>query len=173
MMPVGAGDLPADVSSAAGFAHFYRANLPTVYGYLVRLSGGDRSVAEDLCQETFLTLTAQLKRGDAAAADIRWLMTVARNKYLDHLRREQRRARHLRLLHPVDNGTEPDPDPTRSDVLEHLERLEPLHRTVLMLRYVDGLPVESIARDLGRTLPATYSLLARARTQLRQEGGTR
>jgi len=58
-------------------------------------------------------------------------------------------------------------------VLEHLERLEPLHRTVLMLRYVDGLPVESIARDLGRTLPATYSLLARARTQLRQEGGTR
>jgi DNA-directed RNA polymerase specialized sigma24 family protein len=42
-----------------------------------------------------------------------------------------------------------------------------------MMRYVDELPVETIARDIGRSLPATYSLLARARAELRGTKGMR
>jgi RNA polymerase sigma-70 factor (ECF subfamily) len=51
---------------------------------------------------------------------------------------------------------------------------------VLTLRYLDGLPVPEVARALGRTVPATESLLTRARTAYRRtytarsaEGGPR
>ena len=40
-------------------------------------------------------------------------------------------------------------------------------RAALTLRYLDGLPVAEVARHLGRSLRATETLLARARTALR------
>jgi RNA polymerase sigma-70 factor (ECF subfamily) len=159
-----------DVLTSAAFSRFYRAHVRTVYGYLLRLAGGDCALTEDLTQETFLALTTALKSGRTDVADIRWLLTVARTKFLDHLRAEERRARNLRLV-----ASNPDqhegPPPTREDVLEHLVALEPLHRAVLMLRYVDGLGVDAVASAIGRTVPATYSLLARARDEMRRKAG--
>ncbi len=160
-----------DLSSAASFGRFYRAQLPVVYGYLLRLAGGDQLLAEDLTQDTFLTMTAQLKAGREDVANIRWLLVVGRNKFLDHVRRESRRNRTLRLaVSSVEDG---DVNPSRSEVLESMDALAPLHRAALMMRYVDGMPAEAIARDIGRSVPATYSLLARARGELRlQRGGS-
>ena len=158
-----------DLSSAAGFGRFYRAQLPVVYGYVLRLAGGDQVLAEDLTQDTFLTLTAQLKAGRLDVADIRWLLVVARNKFLDHARRENRRKRTLRLA--ASAPLETDPSPTRSEVLESMDALAPLQRAALMMRYVDGMAAEAIARDIGRSVPATYSLLARARAELRLQRG--
>ena len=76
-----------DVMSPAGFSSFYRAHLATVYGYTSRLTGGDRSLAEDLTQDTFLALTRELRRGRVECADIRWLLMVARHRFIDHVRR--------------------------------------------------------------------------------------
>lgn len=161
-----------DVLSTAEFTRFYRSHLPAVFGYLLRLCGGDRNLAEDLTQDSFLALTAELKLGRADAADIRWLLTVARHKFVDHLRRVQRNQRHLLLVASTLEQTDDAPT-TRADVLQHVAALEPLHRTALILRYVDGMPVESIAREIGRSAPATYSLLARARRELRNSRGDR
>ena len=159
-----------DLSSPAVFTRFYRSNLPTVFGYLLRLCGGDRSLAEDLSQESFLALTGAIKDGHTEAADIRWLLTVARHKYVDHFRRTERGKRYLHLASSTAEQPE-DSTPTRADVLEQVALLEPAPRMVLMLRYVDGVPVESIAREIGRSVQATYSLLARARRDLRNLRG--
>lgn len=155
-----------DLSSAASFSHFYRTHLPVVFGYVLRLAGGDTVLAEDLTQETFLSLTSQLKAGRHDVADIRWLLVVARNKFLDHARREGRNSRTLRLA----ASSQPDPEdspPSRADVLDSMDALAPMQRAALMMRYVDGMSTEAIARDIGRSVPATYSLLARARHELR------
>jgi RNA polymerase sigma-70 factor (ECF subfamily) len=56
--------------------------------------------------------------------------------------------------------------PSRLEVLDGLSSLEPMHRPVLMLRYVDDLAVPSVAETIGRTVTATNSLLARARAEL-------
>jgi RNA polymerase sigma-70 factor (ECF subfamily) len=58
----------------------------------------------------------------------------------------------------------------RNDVLDRLAQLQPLHRAVLVLRYVDDLPVPQVAAAIGRDLTATNSLLARARAELRRLG---
>ena len=155
----------SDIQSPDGFARFYRLHLAAVYGYLFRLCGGDRTLAEDLTQDTWLALAAEVRRGRLECADIRWLMTVARSRFLDHARREQRRARKLSLVAVNDVHVEP---PSRDEVLSGLSRLEPLHRLVLMMRYVDDLPLPTVAAGIGRTTTATNSLLARARAELRQ-----
>lgn len=69
-----------DVMSPAGFSAFYRAHLATVYGYLYRLAGSDRSLAENLTQDTFVALTRELRKGRPECADVRWLLTVARGR---------------------------------------------------------------------------------------------
>ena len=50
-----------------------------------------------------------------------------------------------------------------------LGRLSPDHRQVLVLRYLDGLPVGDVAERLGRSRVQVQSLLQRARNALRVE----
>ena len=148
-----------------GFSSFYRAHLPAVYGYLLRLSAGDNELAEDLTQDVWLALVDQLRDGHSERADIRWLITVARTRFLDHARRERLGRSKLRLLPRKQSD---DQDPASISVLERLEDLQPLHRAVLVMRYVDGLGVPQIAALVGRGVPATNSLLERARSELRR-----
>lgn len=157
-----------DVMSPAGFSAFYRANLATVYGYLHRLAGGDRSLAEDLTQDTFVALTRELGNGRRECADVRWLLTVARSRFVDHVRRQTRFDRKSRLMASGldDEATSVEPD--RADVLHSLHSVDAIHRVVLMMRYVDGLAVPEIAQTIGRSVTATHSLLARARDQVRR-----
>ena len=159
-----------DVSSPTGFARFYREHLPTVYGYLMRLTDGNRSLAEDLTQDTFVALTAELRRGKPECADVRWLVSVARHRFLDHVRREARGERKLRLVASAPVDAPSLHDPGRAEVLAGLQGLDPLHRVVLMMRYVDELGVPEIAEAIGRNTTATHSLLARAREQMRRQG---
>ena len=153
------------VLSPEDFRAFYRTNLPDVYGYLLRLCAGDRAQAEDLTQDVWYALVDALGRGQTEAADIRWLICVARSRFIDHARRQQLGKRKLALLRRVDEHQD---ETTRTEVLDHLADLRPLHRAVLVLRYVDDLPVPEVATAVGRDVTATNSLLARARAELRR-----
>jgi RNA polymerase sigma-70 factor (ECF subfamily) len=163
------GALPgAGVDTPERFAAFYRMHLSDVYGYLLRLCAGDRAQAEDLTQDVWLALVEELRRGRTERADIRWLITVARSRFLDAARRERRRQSKLELIRREQPR---DDEPSEGDVLDRLDRLQPLHRAVLVLRYVDGLSVPEVATAIGRKLTPTNSLLARARAELRRVSG--
>ena len=71
------------IGSPEWFSAFYRAHLPDVYGYLLRLCAGDRAQAEDLTQDVWLALMEELRRGRTNHADVRWLITVARSRFID------------------------------------------------------------------------------------------
>jgi RNA polymerase sigma-70 factor (ECF subfamily) len=158
--------LPDEVAmSADAFCAFYRAHLPDVYGYLLRLCAGDKAQAEDLTQDVWVALVDELRRGHTDRADVRWLITVARSRFLDHARRERRGMSKLALIR---RDNQADVEPRSDEVLDRLAGLQPLHRAVLVLRYVDGLPVPQVAAAIGRGLTGTNSLLARARAELRR-----
>ena len=164
------GTLPAGgVEGPEQFAAFYREHLPDVYGYLLRLCAGDRAQAEDLTQDVWIALVEELRRGRQERADVRWLITVARSRFIDAARRERRRQSKLELIRR--EPAPPDDEPTSGDVLDRLDQLQPLHRAVLVLRYVDDLPVPAVAAAIGRKLTPTNSLLARARAELRRASG--
>ncbi|ODU02579.1 MAG: RNA polymerase subunit sigma-24 [Pseudonocardia sp. SCN 72-86] len=145
----------------------YDTALPEVYGYLLARCGR-KALAEDLAAETFLAAVQECRRTDTDPTT-GWLVGIARHKLADHWRAL---AREERGLHAVASSQEPDTDPWDEEIdallaREVLGEQSPLHRAVLTLRYLDGLPVGQVAGILGRTERATESVLARARTAFR------
>lgn len=147
----------------------YDIALADVYGYLLRRCGSV-STAQDLTSETFVAAVDAAQRDLVPSLSTAWLIGVARNKLVDHWRRDERRRRSAELI----EGLATDPADDWNAVLdallaqEVLARLSPQHRGALTLRYLDGLPVREVAQHLGRTLGATEVLLVRARRQFRE-----
>jgi RNA polymerase sigma-70 factor, ECF subfamily len=167
MMNADAKPPSGDAFSDVEFNAFYDAALPVVYGYLLRLCGGDDEEAWDLTQDAWMALVDRLAQGQRDTATIGWLVAVARSRYLDHWRRRQRLQRKLRLVWAAERERTPC-EMTVRDVLDHLSACTPDHRLVLMLAYVDDLPIAEIATAIGSSTSSTYALLARARAELRR-----
>ncbi|MBM3674009.1 MAG: sigma-70 family RNA polymerase sigma factor [Actinobacteria bacterium] len=149
----------------------YDRTLPEVYGYL-RARVGTTALAEDLTSETFLAAVDALRRGRGDQLSGAWLMTVARNKLVDHWRRREREERSLHLAHDHDVVVEPwDAHLDAAHAREVLATLAVEHRAALTLCYLDGLPVVQVADLLGRTLHATEALLVRTRAAFRRAYG--
>jgi RNA polymerase sigma-70 factor (ECF subfamily) len=147
----------------------YDRALPQVYGYLASRVH-DTAIAEDLTGETFLAAVRAVRDNKVPDLTIAWLVTVARNKLVDHWRRLAREERGLRLAgdpydEVVDDGMDASFDRMRTR--EVLADLGAHHRAALTLRYLDGLPVAEVADHLGRTVHATEALLGRARHAFR------
>ena len=157
--------------SPDAFAAFYDKSFAEVYRYLSAAVFGDRALAEDLTQETFASVVTAVRDGRAGSLTMPWLMGVARHKLIDHFRSTSREQRRLALAWSGGVGHQDDPldefedvDPAR--VVALLRDLSPSHRLVLVLKYLDDLSVEQIATEIGRSVHATESLLARARLAL-------
>lgn len=139
---------------------------------------GDAGVAEDVTAETFLAAVDAVRRDAVGNLTTAWLITVARNKLVDHWRRAAREERTLALA-GADEPAADDPWDAHIDAglaASVLGGLGAHHRAALTLRYVDGLPVPQLAELLGRTVHATEALLVRARAAFRrayeaEEGG--
>jgi RNA polymerase sigma-70 factor (ECF subfamily) len=145
----------------------YDRALPQVYGYLLPRCGSV-AVAEDITAETFMAAVDGIERGTAPVPTVAWLIGVARHKLVDHWRRTEREYRKIAATagEAVDD---PWPDVIDVDAIHAvLARLSPPHRTALTLCYLDGLSVAEVADYVGRSLHATETLLARARSALRR-----
>jgi RNA polymerase sigma-70 factor (ECF subfamily) len=145
--------------------------IPKVYGFVLHRCG-DAGLAEDLTSDTLLAAAVRYREGTAEAVTMPWLMTVARNKLIDHWRRAEREQRRLRLVWRAsgDEAELPEWEGDASHVLALavLGDMAPAYQAVLTLRYLDGLGVPDVARSLSRSVHATESLLARAKTAFRR-----
>jgi len=155
----------------SAFRAWYDAALPRVFGYLFERCGGVRSVAEELTQETFIEAVRARDRFDGRSDEMTWIVAIARHKLADHYRRLAREER--RQLKLIAGHDEEPADPLRAaetqrDVLEALDGLPAMQRAVLVLHYMDDLPVAEIGRELGKSEGAIESLMSRARTAFRR-----
>lgn len=162
--------------AAAGEPEAVRALLdlagPVVYGYVLARVGGDEAAAEDVVQDTFLEAVraAASFRGEAAVTT--WMCAIARRRLLRHYEAERRQdaaRRGLEIVRTTGVGPGPEIVEERDEVVRALGRIPPLHRQVLVLKYLDGRPVAEIASELGRTRVQVQSLLQRARDNLRRQ----
>jgi RNA polymerase sigma-70 factor (ECF subfamily) len=93
----------------------------------------DRCEAEDVVHDVFLTLFRKPQCFDAGRGTGRaWLLTVVRNRSLDHLRRRCTRPRE-----DVSELAERLPDPRAADMLDDLDTAA---RSELLWKRVDALP---------------------------------
>jgi RNA polymerase sigma-70 factor (ECF subfamily) len=147
------------------FDEAYRRYLAVVFRYAIRVVGR-RDVAEELTSEAFVALWRSFDTIDASQLPA-WLFTVVRNRATDHWRRAGVERRYLAVL---------DPDPAAiggaagfKEWLDAVPALKPLHRAVLILRYVHGLERSEIARRLGLSETQVKGHLQYAHHLLRQE----
>jgi RNA polymerase sigma-70 factor, ECF subfamily len=134
---------------------------PGVHAYVSRIVV-DRDDAEDVTQQIFAKLLTELWRYQPREAPFRaWVLRVARNVAIDHLRR----------VHAVPSEAVPATAPPvdesgaerRASLRAALATLTPGQRDVLVLRHIVGLTPEEIAVRLGRTVRSVHCLHHRGR----------
>ena len=172
-------DLAARVAQgdAGAFNDFYARHAALVFAFIYHLLKGARADAEEIWQDTFVAALHALPgyRGQSQLSS--WLCGIARRKVVDFHRRRGGTREPVssvppeQLLDLMDSGPLPDEvlqqGAARARVVEALARLPVDYRNALIARYVDGQPVDEVARRLGRSYKATESLLSRGRTALR------
>jgi RNA polymerase sigma-70 factor, ECF subfamily len=154
-------------------------HLGEVYGFVFHLVGGDRAVAEDLNQETWLEALDGIDRCDAAHGNFRnWLYGIARRRVALYYRRRKLTGAATSIDGQISDAMDPgDGAILPQDILEQVERTSVVRaamlalpddrRDVLHWKYVEGLSVDAIAGRMGRTAKAAESLLSRARQEMR------
>ena len=148
---------------------------------------GSASDAEEVVQDTFLQVFRSLPRFRGRSAFATWLYRIATNAALMKLRSRRRRplvsvedrpgaweAGGTRWIEPpgVWSRTPAERLLDRelgAHIRAAIDKLPEQHRTVLLLRDVEGLSTQDVADVLGLTVPTVKTRLHRARLFLRDE----
>jgi RNA polymerase sigma-70 factor (ECF subfamily) len=138
-----------------------------VYGYVLSLVR-DEFEAEDVTQHLFAKLMTKLVKYEPREVPFSaWIIRVARNVAVDHMR--QRRAipcEEVRELQ-VHGGDDESSRHRALDLRTALETLPEDQRQVVVMRHLIGLTPGEIAGQLGRTEPSIHGLHHRGRGALR------
>lgn len=138
-----------------------------VYGYVRSIVRDDRE-AEDLTQQIFMKLiTVIVKYEDHGVPFSGWLLRLARNVALDHLRR--RRPTPIEEVMSADCHDDNDARDRARDLHAALAALPDEQRSVMIMRHVVGLSPPEIAERMGRSESSIHGLHHRGRRALRQE----
>jgi len=189
-------DRPAELTAQeALFVSRLKANEDAAYDELVRTySGpiyhvayrmtGDAAEASDAVQDIFLKIFRNIGGFKGEAALKTWIFKIAFSEILNRLRWWKRRHRYTTLsLDESPNGNTPgdgvaDAGPTPEEVLQAKEREDAIqqalrglsheHRSIIVLRDIEGFSYTEIADVLGISMGTVKSRLARARADLKK-----
>jgi RNA polymerase sigma-70 factor (ECF subfamily) len=147
---------------------------------------GDAAEASDAVQEIFLKVFRNIGGFKGEAALKTWVFKIAFSEILNRLRWWKRRHRFATMSlddAPKNNGASiaqsvASPGPTPEEILQSkeqeteiqqaLRRLSKDHRSIIVLRDIEGLSYNEIADVLGVSIGTVKSRLARARADLKQ-----
>jgi RNA polymerase sigma-70 factor, ECF subfamily len=157
----------AQAGDMAAVRFLYIRYKDNIYGYVLSFVR-DQHEAEDVTQHVFLKLMSVIHKYQPREVPFTsWLLRVARNAALDHLRR--------RRMIPCDEVFEAsvaadDSGRDRRWGLElALEALPEEQRRVVVLRHLVGLTPGEIADHMGRTEASVHGLHHRARKAIKRE----
>jgi len=155
-----------DKDALAGLIERYQAPLR----YFISRLSANHETAEDIFQDTWLTVIRRihsLKKTDAFST---WLYRIARNKVYQQFRRKKKLSE-LDQNIAVPNNTKNDifsPEET-AKVHRCLKELLPEYREVLMLRFLEQMSYEQISQVINCRLGTVKSRIHYAKLALKKE----
>ena len=164
--------LVADLRDRRAFAALFEHFAPRVKSYMLRL-GATAAQAEDLAQETMLTLWRKAESFDPARAGAAtWVFTIARNLRIDAIRRE-------RLIEPGEPPEDAEAPDMAADAAMAVEQEEGRMRAalaalpedqamLLRMSFYEDYAHGDISARLGMPLGTVKSKLRRAMLRLRE-----
>jgi RNA polymerase sigma-70 factor (ECF subfamily) len=162
------------------FEEFFAASFTGLFRFALARLHGNEDAAEEVVQSTLCRAIAKLATYRGEAALFTWLCTFCRREISEYCRRHGRQAVELleddaEVAAALDSLTPAAPGP--EDALKRqelarlvhaiLDRLPLGYADALEWKYVEGLPVSTIAERLAISPKAAESLLTRARNAFR------
>jgi len=156
-------------------AQLYNTYADRIYSLVFHQVGRNHEVAQDIVQETFVAALKSATKFRNQSKVYTWLCSIANNKVSDFYRRQKRQAKYqtMEALEADQIGDETlaadfaETGERQADARQALSSL-PLHyRQVLILKYVEEMPVLQISKIMGRSPKSIEGLLTRARKELR------
>ena len=157
----------------AALERLYEELSKPVYFYALDLSGNNE-IAEDVMQETFLTVWNKAGEFVPTGSARAWVFTIAKNKTLDKLRAAGRHEP-LSSAHAASG----DPMETALADMAFMQRLAPLserERSVVVLRLLSGFTLTEVAEELHipkGTVFWTYNTAIKKLRNEQEKGGAR
>jgi RNA polymerase sigma-70 factor (ECF subfamily) len=169
----------------AAYDELVRTYTPSIFHVAYRMLG-DSAEASDTVQEIFLKVFRNISGFKGEAALKTWIFKIAFSEILNRLRWWKRRYRYATVsLDDQPNGNDTGPgysvassSPTPEEVLQSKEqetaiqqalwRLSKDHRSIIVLRDIEGFSYTEIADVLGVSIGTVKSRLARARGDLKK-----
>jgi len=163
---VAAGDRDA-------FARIFAAYAGKVKGYLLRL-GAPGAAAEDLAQDAMVAIWRRAASFDAAKAKAStWIFVIARNAWIDKLRREKTELAYRSVTIVSEESDEESPDDaavrgqTEEQIATAIASLSADQQQVVRLAFFEDRPHSEIAERLSLPLGTVKSRLRLALIKLR------
>lgn len=159
----------------AALKHLYDDTSAKLFGIILRILA-ERSEAEDVLQEVYITVWRKAAEFDATrASPITWMATIARNRAIDRLR-----ARGSRPTTTIDLAAEVvEPSPAADALIDTandarrvtaaLDRLDPRHAAIIRSAYYEGLTYEALAAREGIPIGTLKSWVRRGLIRMRGE----
>lgn len=151
----------------------YGDTVEPLYAFVSRRCGGDRQLAEDVTQETWLRAVREWREKGLPDRPIAWLTTVARNLVLNELRRRLpvslEAVTAADVLAATENGLGDESAEIAAVVSRALARLPTRQSRLLEAFHYERRSVAWIAESHGVSERAIEGRLRRARQNLRRE----
>jgi RNA polymerase sigma-70 factor (ECF subfamily) len=144
--------LRAQSGDREAFEQLLKAVQEPLYRYVFRLVG-ERMLAEDILQEVFIIIYRKLRWLQEPSLFRPWAYRIASREAFKRLKRERRWGEQVRDEALLEAIPSPAPEETFApELLEHLPlllaRVSPASRAVLILHYLNELPLSEVAAAL-------------------------
>jgi RNA polymerase sigma-70 factor, ECF subfamily len=165
----------------AAFDEFFALLGPRVMNFGMRMCG-EREDARDVLQETFLKALESVKDLRNPEAVRSWLFRIAANACLMKRRRSKFLKEEVELDESVPETGEMAQQPfwaalpdraledaeLRAQIRDAVLGLQPIYRSVLVMRDMEGMDTEDVAAALGVSRDVVKMRLHRARTKVKE-----
>jgi RNA polymerase sigma-70 factor (ECF subfamily) len=161
----------ATIDSRTRLTQLWLESEPAVRAFVFAAVRGLQD-AEDVVQQVALTTAKRFDEYDTARPFVAWALWLAKSRVVDHYRKQARQREIFsdalldRLAAVIEKRSFHDLSARQLALEQCLEKLPERSRSMLDLRYVENLPMESIAERTGVTLGSTRVMLCRIRNRL-------
>ncbi len=165
----------AQNSESEAFGTIYDYYLPKIYRFVL-LKVSNREEAEDITHQVFLkawTSIDSYKNRNLPFSS--WLYKIARNAVIDHYRRTrltlniEDEENNEELISRSDLSKELDLKTDIAEIYQLLSELKNIEQEVIVMRFVDDLPIKAVAQALQKTEGAIKLIQHRALSSLKDK----
>lgn len=158
------------------FETLFRRYRDGIYNLCLQRTGGNTDDASDLMQDTFLKVYLGLDKYDDRYTFGQWIYTIARNTFIDYVRRRKDDLSIDQLgkgaLHATPAATDASPEERiiaeqrKVQIERNMALLPDKYRQLVELRFIKGYSYEEIASQLDLPIGTVSTQIHRARERL-------